>query len=293
MEQPGGAAGLVRRAWSLATPILALNIPRLASALTYYTVLSLMPALLVMVALLGVVGLSPDTLDGLIDAVGELGATWAVDFFTAALDGIISSHASTLALVVGALLALWAASSYVGCFMWAADVINEAKTMRPIWKDLPVRIPLAVGLLVLLTLTAVALTLLGPVAAAVQDATGIGSGPLHLWSWIKWPLLFGLGLLMVGLLFRFAPSRPRKGLVPLLGGAVSTLAAWVVATAVFDYYLTHWASYDRVYGALATAIAFLVWAWILNIALLAGAVVDREIRRRRMPRSLASPPPAV
>ena len=281
MEQHGGAAGLLRKAWSLADPILALNVPRLASALTYYTVLSLMPALLVMVALLGVVGLSADTLESLIDTVDELGAGWAAQFLEDALSGIVRSHASTLALVVGALLALWAASGYVGCFMWTADVINGAKTMRPIWRDLPVRIPLAVGLLVLLTLTAIALTMLGPVATAIQTATGIGSGPLHLWSWIKWPLLFGLGLLMVGLLFRYAPSRPRKGLLPLLGGAVSTLVAWVVATAVFDFYLTHWASYDRVYGALATVIAFLVWAWVLNIALLGGAIVDREIRRKR------------
>ena len=281
MEQHGGAAGLVRKAWRLADPILALNVPRLASALTYYTVLSLMPSLLVMVALLGVVGLSPHTLQSLIDTAGELGATWAVEFLDDAVSGIILSHSSTLALVVGALLALWAASGYVGCFMWTADVINEAKTMRPIWRDLPVRIPLAVGLLALLTLTAVALTMIGPVSVAIEEATGIGSGPLHVWSWVKWPLLFALGLLMVGLLFRYAPSRPRKGLVPLLGGALSTLVAWVVATAVFNFYLTHWASYDRVYGALATAIAFLVWAWVLNIALLGGAIVDREIRRRR------------
>ena len=281
MEQSGGAAGLARKAWSLAAPILALNVPRLAAALTYYTVLSLVPGLLVMVALLGVAGLSADTLQSLVDALNDLGATWAVDFVTQAIDTVVRSHSTTLALVVGAVLALWAASGYVGCFMWTADVVNEAKTMRPIWRDLPVRIPLAVGLLVLLTLTAVALTFLGPAGSAIQEATGIGNGPLHLWTWVKWPLLAALSLLMIGLLFRFAPSRPRKGLLPLLGGAVTTLAAWVIATAVFGFYLTDWASYDRVYGALATAIAFLVWAWVLNIALLAGAIVDREIRRRR------------
>lgn len=292
MEHRGGAAGPARRVWALAAPILALNVPRLAAALTYYTVLSLVPALLVVVALLGVAGLPADTLQNLIDAVGELGATWAVQFFTSAVNGIVESHSSTLALVLGALLSLWAASSFVGAFMWTADVINEATTMRPIWKDLPVRIPLALGLLVLLTLTAVALTLVGPVGTAVAEATGIGSGPLHLWSWAKWPLLFALGLLMVGLLFRYAPSRPRKGLLPLLGGAVTTLALWVIITAVFRYYLLHWASYDRVYGALATVIAFLVWAWVLNIALLAGAIVDREIRRRRAPRGCAPPPAA-
>ena len=60
MESSRGVAGLSRRAMSVLGPVLALNIPRLAAALTYYTVLSLLPALLVVVALLGVVGLSPN-----------------------------------------------------------------------------------------------------------------------------------------------------------------------------------------------------------------------------------------
>jgi membrane protein len=280
MESSGDVAGLWRRVMSVLGPVLALNVPRLAAALTYYTVLSLLPALLVVVALLGIVGLSPDTLQGLLDAVGELGAQWAVDFVKSALDGVIASHSSTLALVLGALLSLWAASGFVGAFMWAADVINETKAMRPIWRDLPVRLGLALGLLVLLALTATALALVGPVGSAVADATGIGNGPLHVWTWIKWPLLLALGLFMVGLLFRFAPSRPRRGLLSLLAGAFTSVALWVAVTAAFSYYLTHWASYDRVYGALATLIAFLVWAWVLNIALLAGALVDRAIGRR-------------
>ncbi len=291
MKPSRRVAGLVRRVMAVASPVLALNVPRLAAALTYYTVLSLLPALLVVVALLGVVGLSPDTLQDLLDAVGELGAQWAVDFVESALDGVVASHSSTLALVVGALLSLWAASGFVGAFMWAADVIHGTKTMRPFWKDLPVRFALAVGLFALLALTAAALAMLAPVGRSIADATGIGNGPLHLWTWIKWPLLAALGLLMVGLLFRFAPSRRRRGLLPLLAGAVSTLVLWVVVTVVFGYYLTHWASYDRVYGALATLIAFLVWAWVLNIALLSGVLVDDKLGRRgEAPRSLAPPP---
>ena len=291
MESSRGVAGLWRRAMSVLGPVLALNIPRLASALTYYTVLSLLPALLVVVALLGLAGLSPNALQDLLDAVGELGAQWAVDFVNSALDGVIASHSSTVALVVGALLSLWAASGFVGAFMWAADVINETKAMRPFWKDLPVRFGLALGLLALLAVTAATLTLVGPVGSAIADATGIGNGPLHLWTWIKWPLLLALGLLMVGLLFRFAPSRRRRGLLPLLAGALTSVVLWVVVTAVFGYYLTHWASYDRVYGALATLIAFLVWAWVLNIGLLAGALVDREIGRRgAAPQRPAHPP---
>jgi membrane protein len=283
MQSSGATARLGRSALGLVGRTLALNVPRLAAALTYYTVLSLLPALLVVVALLGVVGLSPDALQGLLDAVGELGAQWAVDFVKSALDGVVASHSSTLALVLGALLSLWAASGFIGAFLWASDVINETTTARPIWKDLAVRLPLALGLLALLALTTAALALVGPVGSAIAGATGIGTGPLHLWTWVKWPLLLALGLLMVGLLFRFAPSRPRRGFGPLVAGASTSVGLWVVVTALLGYYLTHWASYDRVYGALATVIAFLVWAWVLNIALLAGVLVDKEVGRRGAP----------
>ena len=198
-----------------------------------------------------------------------------MDFVNSALDGVIASHSSTVALVVGALLSLWAASGFVGAFMWAADVINETKTMRPFWKDLPVRFGLALGLLALLALTAATLTLVGPVGSAIADATGIGNGPLHLWTWIKWPLLLALGLLMVGLLFR---SRPRAAARPApaarrcldecgpLGRGDRRLRLLPDALGVLR---------PRVRRP-ATLIAFLVWAWVLNIGLLAGALVDER-----------------
>lgn len=274
------AARLWRETVAVLSAVLAHDLPRLAAALTYYTVLSLFPALLVVVALLGLDGLSPDALRALLDAVGDLGAPWAVEFVSDALDSILSSHSSGFAVGLGTLLALWAASAFVGAFMWATDGIYAVSARRPFWRELPLRLGLALLLLVLLTAAAVTVALVGPFGDRVADLTGIGTGPLALWSWIKWPLLVVLGLLMFGLLYRLAPARRQPSVWRLLAGAAVGVGLWIVASAGFSVYLTHFATYNRVYGALGAAVAFLVWAWVMNLALLLGVEVNRELESR-------------
>ncbi len=274
------AAHLRREAMSLARVVFAHDLPRLAASLTYYTILSLLPALIVVVAMLGLVGISPDALQKLLDDVGRLGAQWAVDVVSGALRGILSAPSSGWALAVGSLLALWVASAYVGAFMWASDGIYGVVERRPFWRELPLRLALALLLLVLLAAAAAVVALVGPFGSWAADVTGIGTGFLHVWSWIKWPILLALGLLMFGLLYRFTPARSQPALWRLLPGAGVGVALWIAASALFSIYLSHFASYDKVYGALGAGVAFLVWAWVMNLALLAGVEVNRAIEGR-------------
>ncbi len=102
--------------------------------------------------------------------------------------------------------ALWAASVYVGSFMAASDRVYEVALRLPFWKSLPLRVGLALLLLVLLSVTAAAIALVGPFARWVMDVSSIGSGPLHLWTWAKWPLLIALGLLLFTLLYKYTPQ---------------------------------------------------------------------------------------
>ena len=125
------------------------------------------------------------------------------------------------------------------------------------------------------------MTLVGPIGRWVADATGIGTGPLQLWTWIKWPLLIALSLLLFSLLYKFTPSRRQPPLWWLLPGAVAGVALWLVASAGFSFYLDNFASYNRVYGTLGALVAFLVWAWLVNLALLLGVEVNRDVELRR------------
>jgi membrane protein len=261
--------------------VLAHDLTQLSAALTYYTVLSLLPGLIVVVSLLGMVGLRPETVHALLDTVGELGAPWAAEFVSTTLESVLRSQNSGVVFGASLVFSLWAASAYVGSFMAASDRIYEIVHRRPFWTGIPLRLGLALVLLVLLSLTAAAVALVGPFGQWVADATGIGRGPLHVWTWAKWPLLIALGLLLFTLLYKFTPSRGQPALWWLLPGAAVGIALWIGASAVFSLYLDNFASYNRVYGTLGAAVAFLVWAWLLNIALLVGVEVNRVVESRR------------
>ena len=280
-DTPGRGGGIGAELSTLLGRVLVHDLPHLAAALTYYTVLSLLPALLVVVSLLGLVGLSPETVHSLLDSLGELGAPWAAQAVSDMLDSVLQSSNSGAVLTVSVIVALWAASSYVGAFMAASDRIYEIVHRRPFWKGLPLRIGIALLLLGLLSITAAAVWLVGPFGNWVADATGIGNGPLHLWTWIKWPLLIVLGILLFTLLYQFTPSRRQPAPWWLVPGAAVGVALWFVASALFSLYLSNFAHYNRVYGTLGAAVAFLIWAWLLNLALLVGAEVNREIEVRR------------
>lgn len=277
--------GVKVRVWrevlGLVQTVLAHDLPKLAASLTYFTVLSLLPALIVVVALLGVIGLSSDAVHTLLDTLGDLGASWAAQSVSDALDSILTSQSSGIVLMISILTSLWAASAYVGAFMWTSDKIYGVESRRPFRKSLPLRVGLAFLLLVLLSVTAAVATLVGPIGRWIVDISGIGAGPLQLWAWVKWPLLIGLGLLLFALLYRFTPARRQPALWRLLAGAAVGIGLWVLASFGFSVYLDHFASYNRVYGTLGAAVAFLVWAWIMNLSLLIGVEVNREIEERR------------
>lgn len=282
MESNGGAAARVwREAVGLVQTVLAHNLPKVAASLTYFTVLSLLPALIVVVALLGIIGLSSDVVHTLLDTLGDAGAPWAAQSVSDALDSVVTSKSSGVVLIVSLLGSLWAASAYVGAFTWASDTIYGVTRRLPFWKGLPLRVALALLLLALLTAGAAVIALVGPFGEWLIDLTGIGTGPLQLWAWIKWPLLIGLGMLLFTVLYRFTPSRRQPALWRLLAGAAVGVGLWVLASFGFSVYLEHFASYNRVYGALGAAVAFLVWAWLMNLALLVGVEVNREIEERR------------
>ena len=125
---------------------------------------------------------------------------------------------------------------------------------------------------------------LGLFANWLGDLLGLGDAVLTAWSWLKWPFLFGVALLMLLLLFHTA-AQPGTRWRRKIGGATAGVVTVPVASAGFSLYLTHFASYNKVYGALATGIAFLVWAWLVNVAALLGfllmVALERNARTKR------------
>jgi membrane protein len=275
----------MRRAWAAVVAGARLlkehRLPRYAAALTYYLVLAVFPVLMVVTALLGLVGLTPEALQALLDAVGELGSGWAVEFVGAVMDGVLSGNNTPLFLSVGILLALWTTSGYVAAFVWAASEISGECVTRGWLRGLAVRLGLALLIALLLAFAATVVVFAGPIAQWLGELLGIGEAAIEFWTVAQWPLFFAVAVVVNLLLYRATPRDATRRFWDDLAGACCGVAIWLVASAIFSYYLANFASYNRVYGVLGTGIAFLVWLWIRDLTLLGGLEVSLALQRRR------------
>ena len=157
-----------------ATEFLEDNLTDWAAALTYYGLLSLFPALIAMVSLIGLFGDPKSTTESLTEIITEIGPASAAETFSGPIESIAESRGTAgIALVLGLAVALWSASGYVGAFMRASNVIYETPEGRPFWKLRPLQILVTLAMIVLVALLAVWLVLTGPVVEAVAGPIGI------------------------------------------------------------------------------------------------------------------------
>jgi membrane protein len=256
------------------------NITDWAAALTYYGVLSIFPALIVLVSILGLIGESAT--QPLIDNLGSVAPGPAQDIFTSAIENLQGSQgAAGVFFIIGILGAIWAASGYIAAFMRASNAIYDMPEGRPIWKTLPVRVGLTVLLIVLTVISAVAVTLTGGLATEAGNLIGLGDTAVTVWNIAKWPVLLLLVSFMFAVLYWAAPNVKQPGFRWISPGGILAVIGWVIASAAFAFYVANFGSYNKTYGALAGPIVFLVWLWISNIMILLGAEFNAELERSR------------
>ena len=253
----------------------------LAAALTYYAVLSLFPAAIALISLLGVFGQGPSTINALLGILKQMGAGSVTSSVQGPLQQLSQSQAAGFGLVIGLVSALWSASGYVGAFGRALNRIYEVGEGRPFWKLRPVQILITLIAVVLTALVALSLVVSGPLAGAIGNAIGLSSTLVTVWNIAKWPVMAAVVVLIIAILYYATPNVKQPKFRWMSLGAFTALVIWVVASALFGFYVANFGSYNKTYGTLAGVIVFLLWLWITNLALLFGAEVDSEIERSR------------
>ncbi|MEU9146060.1 YihY/virulence factor BrkB family protein [Streptomyces sp. NPDC048349] len=253
------------------------NLADHAAALTYYAVLALLPALVIAVSLVGLVG--EVTRTRLIAQLTSYAPPQSAQVLRDALAGLSAEQSSIWALLIsGVLSALWSACSYLAVFRRALHTMHRVADTRPPLRAAHTLVVNAILLLVLLVAGAVGLVVSGPLARWVARAAGAGS-PDGI-ALLRWPVLLVVVTLLVLVLFRTGPAQSRGTRRGLPGGVLAALL-WLAASALFTLY-TELDTYGRLYGSLAGIVVFVVWLWLANLALLAGAQFNAE--RAREPR---------
>jgi membrane protein len=255
------------------------NVSDWAAALTYYGVLSIFPGVLVLVSILGM--LSDNGQKTVQDTVGEIAPTQIRTLLDQVLTQVSDPGTAGFAAILGIAVAFWSASGYIGAFMRASNAIYDVPEGRPIWKTLPIRLGVTAVIGIMLILSAVIVVFTGDVAKAVGDTIGLGSAAVTTWSIAKWPVLIILVSLMFAILYWASPNAKTGGFRWVSPGGIFAVIIWLIASGAFALYLANFANYNKTYGTLGGVIAFLVWLWISNIAIMLGAELDAELERGR------------
>ncbi|MDO5626921.1 MAG: YihY/virulence factor BrkB family protein [Mobilicoccus sp.] len=252
-----------------------------AAALTYFSVLSLFPALLAMVSMLGVFGQGQQTVDTLMGLASDFVPSDVLSLVEPVVASMVASPAAGWTLLTGVLVALWSASNYVNAFSRAMNRIYEVDEGRPIWKARPLFVLLTLVILALIAVIGVGLAVSGPVARTIGDYVGLGDTAVLVWDTAKWPVILGLVILIVALLYYVTPNVQQPKFRWISVGATIAIALWLVVSAGFGFYVANFGNYNATYGSLGGVIIFLLWLWITNNALLFGAEIDAELERSR------------
>jgi len=256
------------------------NLTDWAGTLTYYGLLALFPAVIVLVSIVGLVGDPESTTDTLTDIVTKIGPDSAANTFEGPIKQVTESRATAgFALIASTLVALWSASGYLGAFIRASNVIYETREGRPFWKLRPLQLLMTLVVVLLLAVMALGVVLTGPIVSDVADPIGVSDTAISIWNYAKWVLIALLFVLMIGLIYYASPNVKQRGFKWISAGGLVALVVWLVASAGFALYVSQFGSYNKVYGSIAGVVIILIWMWLTNLAILFGHELNAERER--------------
>lgn len=255
------------------------NLTDRAAALTYYGVLSLFPGLILLVSVLGLLGTS--TTERVQDTFTAVAPDQVGNILDSAIDQVPAGGPAGIAAILGLAGAFWSASGYVAAFMRASNAIYDVPEGRPIWKTLPIRLGITAAVGVMLLASALIVVFTGQLARRAGELLGLGSTAVTVWNIAKWPVLLVLVSLIFAVLYWASPNARHGGFRWVSPGGIVAVLSWLIASALFAFYVANFGSYNKTYGSLAAVVVFLVWLWVTNTAILFGAELDAELQRQR------------
>jgi membrane protein len=264
-----------------------------AAGLTYYAMMSLFPALLAMVSVLGLVG-TPSLVSDAVKYARDNGADATMtDAIQASLEGAISKSggAVSFALVIGIVVSLYGASGAFGAVGRALNDVYGVEEERGFVRQKVWNLLWTLVVIVLAIIALVSVFLGGTVASDLLGTIGLGSTGATVWSIARWFVALAAAILIYAIVYAFAPDVEPRRFRWISPGAVLGVLLWLVASAGFFFYVSNFSSYGATYGAFASAVVLLLWLYITNNCVLLGAELNAEIERTEKAESGGPPPP--
>jgi membrane protein len=265
--------------WSVARrvkdDVSADNVSMIAAGAAFFGLLALFPALAAAVALYGLFT-EPTTVSAHLDLLSGFAPAEVRMILDEQLQRVTSATDTALGIgaIVALLLALWSAAKGIKSLMSALDIAYHERENRGFFKLNLTALGLTLAMLLVVPLSLAAVAVL----PAVIDRLPLPDIVATAARWLRWPLIAAVSVAAMTMLYRFGPAhheRPQRS----LPGAIVATVLWLIASALFSWYVSSFGSYNETYGSVAAMAVFMMWLWLSAFAVLIGAEVNAKLER--------------
>jgi membrane protein len=246
-----------------------------AAALTYYGLMSLFPALLLGISLLGLLGQYPETYNSVVSYLRDVVPPDTLNAIDKSLRGAIRHKGNaTAGLVIAVLTALYGTTGVLEAARRAMNVAFHVETGRSFFRRKARDIASSFILIGLLVITLVSMFVGGKLADHV-----FGENGAHVWNLARWPLAVIVAMVAFAYIYYVTPDLSERRFRVMTPGAICGVIGWITISFAFSQYLSHYTSINAIYGTFAAAIILVAWVWLTNICLLFGAELNSVLSR--------------
>jgi membrane protein len=253
-----------------------------AAALTYYSLMSLFPGLLLALSLLGLAGQYPATYDAILDYVRDVAPASAVAPLDSSLRHALQSKSTAAtALAISVVVAFYGTTGVLEAARRALNVVFDVPAGRSFLRRKAIDVVSTVVLMALVLVSLVLVFVGGDLAEDLLDFAGLGPTAALLWSLVRWPAAVAVAMLVFAYIYYVTPDVQHRSFRWITPGAAVGVLLWLVASVGFSEYISRVVDVGALYGGFAGAIVLVGWLWLTNVALLFGAELNAEIEREK------------
>lgn len=248
------------------------QIPAVAAGVTFFSLLAICPALGAFVSLYGLVANVEDARRQILGLSGLLpgGALSVIGDQMTRLASANHAHLG-VAFAGGLLISIWSANAGVKALISGLNVAYEARETRKFIGLNLLSLSFTVGL------TAFAVIAVAAIAAAPKVLAAVGLASFRGEGFLRWPVVLGVAIGLLELLYRFGPSRDQARWRWITPGSALAAFGWVAMSLLFSLYVANFGHYDRTYGSLGAIVGFMTWIWLSAIVVLVGAELNSQL----------------
>lgn len=253
------------------------SIGLIAAGVAFYFFLAIFPSIVAVISLYGLVA-DPSFIIEQIERLSLFIPQEAVSIINEQAKEIIDGNEQKLSIgfAFSLLLAFWSASLGTRAVIKGCNIAYGEIESRSIIKFY------AFSMFLMLCLVFVAMATFFLLAALPTIAAFFYLGDVNemIMLWVRWPLLFVVGVLSVQFIYCYAPNRRAPKWRWVSVGAAGGGIIWIALSAFFSWYVASFGSYNETYGALGAVIILLFWFWLSALILLAGAELNAALEHQ-------------